>query len=375
MAKLITKNTNIEWEEFKNLYIDEEFVAKFKTLEDCKKPYYNIYAYLDVSKLSNTNKELNVKVGWAKDGIFKRYKGQDATHPWQRVIGLWHVDSDTVADKEIHNHLKELSNLYKKDNLYHWNENVANKNNKNVKIKGSHELYVIESVEGINQLLNDISSFLKTDNVKETRKLYKDIRDLVVEIKEMEERNNIRNNILYLCTRWGKTNTILELSKLHNDVDNVRITIMAAYVGTVRNSYKQNCATLKNYSNILFVDPDDYDTEEELFNVIKNHLMADPKNHVMFYVALTGNMTVFNRRISVLKNLDFVEKELVIEEADFGSHCDLQLNKIKKMEKMNISYNYITTGTGWDKVKKISDLFDNVQLYKREYLKDVLGAK
>jgi hypothetical protein len=73
--------------------------------------------------------------------------------------------------------------------------------------------------------------------------------------------------------------------------------------------------------------------------------------------------------------LDFIEKELVIEEADFGSHCDLQLNKIKKMEEMNISYNYITTGTGWDKVKKISDLFDNVKLYKREYLKDVLGAK
>ena len=108
--------------------------------------------------------------------------------------------------------------------------------------------------------------------------------------------------------------------------------------------------------------------------------MADPKNHVMFYVALTGDMTAFNRRITILKDLYFVEKELVIEEADFGSHCDLQLNKIKKMEEMNISYNYITTGTGWGKVKKISDLIsgennENVALFKREYLKDVLGAK
>lgn len=362
---LINSNTKIDTKN-KKLTIDNIFVVDFKSINDCKDSYYNIYAYLDESSRSSTG-ELNVKVGWAKNGVMARYNHQDANLPYQRVIGLWHVDSITVADSFVHDKLKTQSKIYSKMNLYHWNENAANRDFG----KGSTELYVVESIQGIHALLDDISKATNTKNVLKTRKLYKDIRDLVVEIKELDE----RNNILYLCTRWGKTNTILELAKLHNDVDNVRITIMAAYVGTVRNSYKQNCATLKNYANILFVDPDDYDNEEELYIVIKNHLLADPKNHVMFYIALTGDIKAFNRRVSVLKYLDFIEKELVIEEADFGSHCDLQLNKIKKMEEMNISYNYITTGTGWDKVKKISDLFDNVKLYKREYLKDVLGAK
>ena len=361
---LINSNTKIDTKN-KKLTIDNIFVSDFKSISDCKNSYYNIYAYLDESSRSSTG-ELNVKVGWAKNGVMSRYKHQDANLPYQRVIGLWHVDSITVADSFVHAKLKTKSKIYSKMNLYHWNENAANRDFG----KGSTELYVVESIQGIKTLLEDISEATNTKNVLKSRKLYKDIRDLVVEIKEMDA----KNNILYLCTRWGKTNTILELAKLHNDVDNVRITIMAAYVGTVRNSYKQNCATLKNYSNILFIDPDDYDNEE-LFIIIKNHLMANSKNHVMFYIALTGDMKAFNRRVSVLKDLDFIEKELVIEEADFGSHCDLQLNKIKKMKEMNISYNYIATGTGWDKVNKISNLFDNVKLFKREYLKDVLGAK
>lgn len=366
MANLITETTKILTKK-DGLYIDGKFIVGFESIENCKKHSLNIYAYVDLSDWNTENHELNIKVGWAKNGIYNRYHNQDASHPWERVIGLWHVDSDKVADTFIHKSLQDNSKYYKKDKLYHWNENAAKREEED--IKGSTELYVIDSIEGIKQLMDDITECTKSEVKLEEVPLYKDIRDLVVEIKEMDA----RNNILYLCTRWGKTNTILELAKLHNDVDNVRITIMAAYVGTVRNSYKQNCAILKNYANILFVDPDDYDNEEELFIVIKNHLMADPKNHVMFYVALTGNITAFKRRISVLKDLDFIKKELVIEEADFGSHCENQLNKISKMEEMNISYNYITTGTGWDKVKKISDIFDDVKLYKREYLKDVLG--
>lgn len=365
MAKIHTINYNSKINTKKNLTIDGIFVSDFKSLEDCNNKYYNIYAYLDETSWSSKN-ELNVKVGWAKNGVMARYNHQDSNLPYQRVIGLWHVNSDKVADSAIHEYLRLKSEIYTNDGLYHYNEAAAKRNFG----KGSTELYVVESIEGITKLLNDITECTKSENVQKFRKLYKDIRDLVIEIKEMDE----RNNILYLCTRWGKTNTILELAKLHNDVDNVRITIMAAYVGTVRNSYKQNCATLKNYSNILFVDPDDYDTEEELFNDIKNWLMKNPKNHIMFYVALTGDVRAFNRRISVLKDLDFIEKELVIEEADFGSHCDNQLNKIKKMEELNISYNYITTGTGWDKVKKISDILaGECKLFKREYLKDVLG--
>lgn len=365
MANLISETTKILTKK-DGLYIDGKFIIGFESIENCKKHSLNIYAYVDLSDWNTENHELNIKVGWAKNGIYNRYHNQDASHPWERVIGLWHVDSDKVADTFIHKSLQDNSKYYKKDKLYHWNENAAKREEED--IKGSMELYVIDSIEGIKQLMDDITECTKSEVELEEVPLYKDIRDLVVEIKEMDA----RNNILYLCTRWGKTNTILELAKLHNDVDNVRITIMAAYVGTVRNSYNQNCGTLKNYANILFVDPDDYDNEE-LFIVIKNHLTADPKNHVMFYVALTGNITAFRRRISVLKDLDFIKKELVIEEADFGSHCENQLNKISKMEEMNISYNYITTGTGWDKVKKISDIFDDVKLYKREYLKDVLG--
>ena len=121
---------------------------------------------------------------------------------------MWHVDSDTVADSFVHDYLQNKSKIYKKDKNYHWNEFAANREDG----KGSTELYVVESIEGIKKLLKDISDCTKSENKLKVRKLYKDIRDLIIEIKDMDE----RNNILYLCTRWGKTNTILELSKLHN---------------------------------------------------------------------------------------------------------------------------------------------------------------
>ena len=116
-------------------------------------------------------------------------------------------------------------------------------------------------------------------------------------------------------------------------------------------------------------------SEKELYDTMVAHLTANQENHIMFYVALTGDEKTFNRRISVLEHFENVKKQLIIEEADYGSHCENQLKKIRKLWKMNVSYNYITTGTGWDKVKKISDELGNVKLYKREYLKDVLGSK
>lgn len=358
----ITENSNIKIKK-DGLYINGTLEFEFKSIQDCKNSYYNIYAYVD----NSDTEELNIKVGWAKNGVYNRYQHQDSKNPYERVIGLWHVDSDTVADSFVHDYLQNNSKIYKKDKYYHWNEFAANREDG----KGSTELYVVESIEGIKKLLEDVTKCTKSENVLKTRKLYKDIRDLIIEIKKMDE----RNNILYLCTRWGKTNTILELSKLHNMVDDVRITMMGAYVGTVRHSYKQNCSTTENYKNILFIDPDDYDTEKELYDTMVAHLTADPKNHIMFYVALTGDEGTFNRRITVLEHFENVKKQLIIEEADYGSHCENQLKKIRKLWKMNVSYNYITTGTGWDKVKKISDELDNVKLYKREYLKDVLGSK
>ena len=359
----ITEKSNIKFNK-NGLYIDDEFIIGFKPFEQCNDSKLNIYAYVDYS---STN-ELDIKVGWAKNGVYKRYPSQDKCPPWQRVIGLWHVDSETVADFFIHKILQEKSKIYVKDKFYHWDEEAANR----AEGKDSTELYVAESIEGIHKLLDDISECTDFKNVRSTKKLYKDIRDLIIEIKEMDE----RNNILYLCTRWGKTNTILELAKMHNMVDNVRITLMCAYVGTVKNSYQYNCITTTNYENILFIDPDKFDTEEELYKTMVAHLTADPKNHIMFYIALTGDeMSVFKRRTSVLEHFEKVKKQLVIEEADYGSHCENQLKKIRKLWKMNVSYNYITTGTGWDKVKKISDELGNVKLYKREYLKDVLGSK
>lgn len=366
MKHEINENFKIRYKDTKGkegLYIDDIFVTGFKTIDQCKNEKLNIYAYIDTTEPG----ELNVKVGWAKNGVYNRYQHQDRNLPWQRVIGLWHVDSETVADYYVHSVLQEKSKIYKKDKYYHWNEEAANREDG----KGSTELYLIESIEGIHKLLKDIDNCTGSKNVLKTNKLYKDIQNLVKEIKKDDE----LNNILYLCTRWGKTNTILELSKLHNMVDDVRITIMGAYVGTVRHSYQHSCNTTTNYNNILFIDPDKYDTEKELYDTMVAHLTADQKNHIMFYVALTGDERTFNRRISVLEHFENVKKQLIIEEADYGSHCENQLKKIHKIWEMGISYNYITTGTGWDKVKKISDELLNVKLYKREYLKDVLGSK
>ena len=104
----ITENSNIKIKK-NGLYINGTLEFAFKSITDCKNSYYNIYAYVD----NSDTEELNIKVGWAKNGVYNRYQHQDSKNPYERVIGLWHVDSDTVADSFVH--APESSHLFQEE--------------------------------------------------------------------------------------------------------------------------------------------------------------------------------------------------------------------------------------------------------------------
>ena len=76
----------------------------------------------------------------------------------------------------------------------------------------------------------------------------------------------------------------------------------------------------------------------------------------------------------------FIKKELVIEEADFGAHCEnssqdniSQLKKIHSIvNKYNVENIYVTTGTGYEKLLKFVSN-ENYKVFTKDYFVDILG--
>lgn len=323
----------------------EEVVATFIKEEDLKvmptTTRYIIYAYADLKD----NNDLAVKVGLVeKQTVWDRYAPITGHKAHRHMLKLW--DSNFTDDSII----SKLRIRAKNDRGYSKIEGSRHENDTN-----SVESFEVNDIRGLNNLMADISEYaIEKAIAKKTRPDYKSIIELVNEIISYNEK--FYN--LDLCARWGKTGTTLRLCKEYNRLENIRIFIMSAYVGTVKYSYSEEIATLTNNENCLFIDPDNYEDENELVKDIREWL-KNKDHYIMYYVALTGDMrTCFNRRVNALKKIK-VPTTLVIEEADFGSTCDKQVEKIRHLYKATDCKHVLSmTGTNSDKCENIFNSLD-----------------
>ena len=359
----------------RGIYDGENLVVPFLS-ENQIKGNYNLYIYAQELKDEKGNViGIILKFGKAKNGMYNRYKGhQDMDKPYNRCIWLGNSDlGDEYGHKELQKRARSKYAKYR-----HITGDEANNTDENYEM-----LYGFESVM---QFIKDIEEIYNTKSVREEQPLYIDIRDLAVEVYT----NNKLWNILYLCTRWGKTRTNLSLMQLHNLGNDHRVSVMFSYVGTVRNSYLNDISTLTDYENIMFVDLSEVKDVNRKYKEIVAWLDADKMNHVLLYFALTGGTNCFNERKKLVNKLNQYSKVAFIEEADFGAHCDnvnieneidkkklSQLGKVKDIVKKNKIENvYITTGTGYDKIQKfIKGENSEFAVWVKDYIADVLSEK
>ena len=359
----------------RGIYEGENLVVPFLS-EAQTKEKHNLYVYAQIKEDETEN--LVLKFGKARDGIYKRYNNyQDITKPYNRCV--WLGDSER-GDEYGHKELQKLAKS-KYAKYRHIPRDESNNTDENYEM-----LYGIDSVF---QFIKDIQEIYNAKPVKEEQPLYSDIKDLVLDVYA----NNKSWNILYLCTRWGKTRTNLSLMQLHNLGNDHRISVMFSYVGTVRNSYLNDISTLTDYENIMFVDLSEVKDVKQKYKEIVSWLESDKMNHVLLYFALTGGERCFNERKKLVNKLNQYKKVAFVEEADFGAHCDnvnidkkidkaneekmSQLEKVKNIiKKNNIENVYITTGTGYDKIQKfIKGENSEFAVWTKDYIADVLCGK
>jgi len=322
-------------------------IATFIPEETLKDTKYNLYLYAEV-----VDKELYLKLGKAvAESVFDRY---DTTgHLANRhMVAVWESNK---SDTEIHNQLKLKC------------ENKKGYTSANFDILNTKEAYKIESLKGYNNFIDDCNVLIAETGIinKEDRIDYPSVIKLVNE--------TISANKKYitwdLCARWGKTGTWLRTIREYVNKENIHLHIMSAYVGTVKHSYSEEILKVKSNENCLFIDPDLYESTNEIKNAIKNWLTND-KHYVVYYLALTGDEdTCFARRIEPLKSFD-INYTVAIEEADFGSTCVKQVKKLQKLFNDEKCKHVIAmTGT---KIEKTENLFETEQMIKRDYIVDVL---
>jgi hypothetical protein len=316
---------------------------------------YTLYAYAEM-----VNDRLFIKFGEAKkQSIYARYHRGTATKANDRMVRVWESDE---GDKKIHTKLAERS----KNNRGYL---PADK-----EILHTEESYEILSVQGLQNLLSDISEYAGPVSVstKASRVDYPDVVALAAQVVDYYKEGKTRL-ILDLCTRYGKTGTFCLLFRMLNEL-RVRIHILASYVGTVKTSYSGEISTLKNNENCLFVDPDLY--EETELAALMSDWLKDPKHYICYYLALTGDEdTCFARRISVLDQFKSTPKSIIVEEADFGAGCDKQIKKLKHLYNIksnNVRLVIATTGT---RAEKCESIIEPEIIIKRDYILDVLNKR
>lgn len=351
------------------LYSENDVAFKFLDKETLKNRKYTLYTYVE-----EKDGKLYVKFGEAfKQSIFDRYNSTGHT-AWQRMIKVW---ASEVRDTPIQTKLRQRS----KNNIGFKSAPFS--------VLNTAEAYEIESVEGLLNFLKIIDEESQAESTEINKKEGKPYPDVVEFIDEVF-RNDREFNLFSLCPRYSKTRATCEIIKRLNESQDYRIGIMCSYVGTVRTSYIDEINTNLRYQNIKFIDPDNYKNQDKVLKKeITKWLNADPKNAIMYYVAMTGqsnnnknsadkkddkeveiDSNCFKRRIKVLKELNNFKLSIFVEEADFGCHCEKQASNIRNLyEDTKCSKFFGMTGTNAERILKI---FSNCKCYVKDYMLDIL---
>ena len=325
----------------------ELFGHKIQTVSEEKLEVNGIYMYA-MTKVDGT---ACVKIGEAmRQTIRERlYNQQHVDNILKNVIAIWPLEKGLPLgqDKKVHSELQ----LYKGTCFKPLQKGIDS---------GTDEAYEVYSSDGLNKIIS-LCDGVYGPHIKDIKIIYEDIRHLVSEIVDRG-----KSFVLDLCPRYGKTNTVLLLTKRLNKTFN----IMLSYVGTVNESYRKTIeenAYDEDFSKIQYVDLNKDDASDKVEYALENGLQ------VFAYLQCTGGNSTFEKRYQKIKK--FLNKKnaiLFIEEADFGMHCDNQLSKLKQIPHR---YAYILSGTGNARMQKIADALKIKDWIIRDYLLDLLGTK
>ena len=328
-----------------------------------------IYAFYNNANVNSSNERHFIKIGQTCKSIDYRYNDQDVQKHKEVIVALWKIDSKKFveskqnADTWIHDELEKI--IKKEQRTY-----------KRATDEGQRENFEVFSADDVFNIIQDVENIIHKKKELKPLTLYADIVDLVEDIYY----NSKKWNLLYLCPRWGKTRTNLSLCQLYN-IENNRITVLFSYVHTVRNSYFSDIYSIKEYNeNFKFVDVINYNEDD-----IVNFLAENNEHHVIIYFRLTSSSEKIETYISNLKKLSKqYEMISIVEEADFGAHCNTQsedneysskLNIIHKVVKnCKINKNFVCSGTGFDKMTKFveKESSNDYEIFTRDYITDIL---
>lgn len=329
-----------------------------------------LYAYFNDENRGGEFERMFIKIGMTGEGktVDMRYNDQDIAQHHEKLVALWKVNKELsngeALDKWVHH---KLDKKIKEGRSY-----------KHVKEKGTTENFEIFGFDSYRELIDDVEKILENKRELKSLSLYSDIVDLVGEIYN----NSKKWNLLYLCPRWGKTRTSFSLCQLYN-IENTRVTVLFSYVHTVKNSYFSDIYGIKEYNeNFMFIDAENYNESD-----IISFLDENDDHHAIIYFRLTATSEKVKTYIANLTKLSKKYKMIgIVEEADFGAHCNTVNEENEYSSKLKIVHKvvnscklnkiFICSGTGFDKLTKFisKESSNDFEIFSRDYITDILAC-
>lgn len=333
--------------------------------------------------LAYTHKGLR-KFSMNKAGI-ESIDGDDNLE-WPRIFNDIKLNSSVTRDYDVHAFIK-----YECDDLCEWD------GEKDEGKYSTREAFIVNGEDNdtleknIDELHERIEKFVKGEVEREIRPIYEDTKELITQIMEAWDKKSFEcpHIITELATRYGKTQFGLSMF----DTSDARIMVLTGYVGTIISSIRPLIRKTVGWEHYKVIEPDDYDNVEDCYNACEEWLNADDANRIIYWVAVTGTSkitetssseeveefvctddnTTFERRIGAfMKLMKDYYYSVVIDEVDFGAHCDKQQKKLRKIaNNPKCYYKLSMTGTNADYAEKIwpCDLY-----FSRDYF-DLLSLK
>jgi len=144
-----------------------------------------------------------------------------------------------------------------------------------------------------------------------------------------------------LCARFGKTIWSGALSVERQ----TPLTIIATYVQTVTTSFMKDLTGFSQWSNHVHVDTKENDYQEKI-----NTALRDKKPVVVYLSVCAGSLRQERVQFLADKKLD---KLLVVDEADFGAHCEKQVDALEPFRVDKHTQVLLMTGTNSDRASKL----------------------
>lgn len=197
----------------------------------------------------------------------------------------------------------------------------------------------------LSEKLRKCAAKLNPDHVKQEVNL-RNVQILVIDkvISALREKGVVTNFVCELAARIGKTILFLELAKtMQEEFGHKSMFIMAYGVGlSVKTSYKDEIGKYIDFTGMQFIDAADADAEEQY-----TQAMVDSKMPVVF-ISLNPEVEAKYEWINKLAGTHIA----LLEETDFGTHTDSQVEKVDYILENKIVTRVNASGTNIGRLAK-----------------------